>query len=154
MWRLIVLTLLLMAGGCQTAQEEFAADRLEKICDGAVPICQSTAACVLGRRDYLSGEFPGGQRFIVQTDQLDKTIAVRVLFERMVYPGTEFMLQLFGPGCTSLETEQILDVDLFERAGDDQVLTFVFPIDEPGDHMLELFSDMAATYLLAIELER
>ena len=154
MRRLIQGLTLACALGCQTAQEEFAADRLEKICDGAVPICQSTAACVLGRRDYLAGEFPGGQRFIVQTDKLDQNIAVRVLFERMIYPGTEFMLQLFGPGCTSLETVQIIDEDLFERAGDDQILTFIFPIDEPGDHMLELFSDMAATYLLAIELER
>ncbi len=151
---LILCLFVLVMAGCQTAQEEFAADRLEKICDGAVPICQSTAACVLGRRDYLAGEFPGGQRFIVQTDELDQNIAIRVLFERMVYPGTEFMLQLFGPGCTSLESEQLLDVDLFERAGDDQILTFIFPIEEPGDHMLELFSDMAATYLLAIELER
>ena len=88
------------------------------------------------------------------TDDLDQRVVVRLLFTEMIYPGTEFMLQLYGPACSSREEKHVLDVDLFERAGDDQIVEFTLPINTPGDHMLEMFGDMAASYLLAIELER
>ena len=140
--------------GCITAEDEFTQGRLEKTCDGAIPICTFQAACILGRHDYLEGSFPGGQRFIIHTDELDKRMIVRLLFNEMIYPGTEFMLQLYGPGCSSREVKHVLDVDLFERAGDDQIVEFPLPINMPGDHMLEMFGDLAASYYLAIELER
>ncbi len=148
------LLLGLMVAGCVTAEDEFTQGRLEKTCDGAIPICTFQAACVLGRRDFLEGSFPGGQRFIIHTDDLDQRVVVRLLFTEMIYPGTEFMLQLYGPACSSREEKHVLDVDLFERAGDDQIVEFSLPINTPGDHMLEMFGDMAASYLLAIELER
>ena len=152
MWRLAVATLLVAA--CQTPQEEFAAGRLEKLCDGSIPICSVQASCVVGSRDYLAAKFPGGQRFVVQANELDNDVVIRLYFEEMIFPGTEFQLKLYGPGCATLETEQVLDVDLFERAGDNRIVEFSLPVAEAGDHLLEVYSDMAASYLLTVDLER
>ena len=140
--------------GCQTSQDEFASGRLEKFCDGTIPICAVQAACIIGNTDYLDADFPGGQRFIVQANDLDNHLVARIFFNEMIYPGTEFLLKVYGPGCSSIETEQVLDVDLFERAGDDRTVTFLLPIHEKGDHLVEVFSDMAAKYLMTIDLER
>ena len=139
--------------GCRDADEEFTQGRLEVFCDGAIPICSSQAACKVGSKDFIRAKFPGGQRFIVQADQYDTQLVVRLYFEEMVYPGTEFSLKLYGPGCATRETKSVLDVDLFERAGDDRTVTFILPVNEPGDHMLQMFSDMAAGYLLTIDME-
>ena len=147
--RLLCLALLL---GCQQADDEFTQGRLETFCDGAIPICSVQAACKVSNTEYLRARFPGGQRFIVQADEYDTRLVIRLYFEEMVYPGTEFSLKLYGPGCSTRETKDVLDVDLFERAGDDQVVTFILPVKEPGDHMLQMFSDMAAGYLLTVDL--
>ena len=152
--RFFALTLVLLATGCYSSEDEFASGRLEKFCDGSLPICRVQAACIVDNEDYLDADFPGGQRFIVQADYLDNVLVTRLYFQEMVYPGTEFSIKLYGPGCSTLETKQVLDVDLFERAGDDRTVTFILPIAEPGDHLVEVFSDMAAGYLLTIDLER
>ena len=151
--RLLRWCLPLVLLGCQEADDEFTSGRLERFCDGAIPVCSVQAACRVKNTDYLRAQFPGGQRFIVQADQYDTQLVVRLYFEKMVYPGTEFSLKLYGPGCASRETKDVLDVDLFERAGDDQIVTFVLPVKEPGDHMLQMFSDMASEYLLTIDLQ-
>ena len=152
------VTLALLIGlstwACQDPEEEFAAGKLQKLCDGSIPVCAVQAACIVGDNDYLEADFPGGQRFIVQADQLDTKAVIRLYFKEMVFPGTEFQIKLYGPGCATLETTHILDVDLFERAGDDQIVQFELPVDQPGDHLLELYADMAAAYILTVELER
>jgi len=153
---LLSLTLVLgfVLVSCQSSQDEFASGRLEKFCDGTIPICAVQAACIVEKTDYLDADFPGGQRFIVQANELDSQLVARLFFNEMIYPGTEFLLKVYGPGCSTIETEHLLDVDLFERAGDDRTVTFLLPIHEKGDHLIELFSDMAATYLMTIDLER
>ena len=138
---------------CRDADEEFTQGRLELLCDGAIPICSVQAACKADSKDFMRARFPGGQRFIVEADQYDTQLVVRLFFEEMVYPGTEFSLKLYGPGCASREIKDVLEVDLFEQAGDDRTVTFILPVHEPGDHMLQMFSDMAAGYLLTIEME-
>ena len=140
--------------GCQSPQEEFASGRLQKFCEGSIPICSVHAACVVSNQDFLEAEFPGGQRFIVEADDLDRTAVIRLYFNEMVFPGTEFQIKLYGPGCGTLETTHLVDVDLFERAGDDSTVEFTLPIDVPGDHLLEIYSDMAAGYLLTADLIR
>ena len=146
--------LALTAISCQSPEEEFAHGKLEKLCDGSIPVCAVHAACIVGDNDYVSADFPGGQRFVVQAVDLDTKAVVRLYFTEMVFPGTEFQIKLYGPGCASVETTHILDVDLFERAGDDRIVQFALPVTETGDHLLEIFADMAASYLLTVDLER
>ena len=47
----------------------------------------------------------------------------------------------------------MVDVDLFELAGDDGVLDFELRLPEAGDHLVELYSDMAAEFLLTVDVE-
>ena len=151
---LILVGLAAITTGCFSQEEEFAQGRLENPCAGSIPVCSFRASCVLGRQDFLSGQLPGGQRFVVQADPLDRQVVIRLLFTEMIYPGTEFLLNLYTPGCGNFETEHIIDKDLFARAGDDRIVTFIMPIEEEGDHLLEVYSDMSAAYLLTIDLER
>jgi hypothetical protein len=152
----LVLKAITMLGliACQSPVEEFAQGKLEKLCDGSIPVCSVHAACIVNDGDYLAADFPGGQRFIVQADRLDTKAIIRLYFEEMVFPGTEFQIKLYGPGCSTLETTHIIDVDLFDRAGDDRIVEFALPIVDTGDHLLEIYSDMAAAYLLTVDLER
>jgi len=155
MRRLILPTIAFFClSACQSPEEEFAQGKLEKLCDGSIPVCSVHAACIVGDGDYLAADFPGGQRFLVQADRLDTKAVIRLYFEEMVFPGTEFQIKLYGPGCSTLETTHIIDVDLFDRAGDDRIVEFVLPVTDTGDHLLELYSDMAAAYLLTVDLER
>ena len=78
---------------CFSQEEEFALGRLENPCAGSIPICAFHAACVLGRKDFLSGQMPGGQRFIIQSDRLDRRLVIRLLFTEMIYPGTEYIFE-------------------------------------------------------------
>ncbi|MBW2256295.1 MAG: hypothetical protein JRI25_17095, partial [Deltaproteobacteria bacterium] len=58
------------------------------------------------------------------------------------------------PDC-SLDTDfarvHLEDVDLFEEAGQDRTLLFELEAADAGEHMLEIFSDASAVYLLIAE---
>ncbi len=44
-------------------------------------------------------------------------------------------------------------MDVFARAGDDRTLEFTLPTGGRGDHLLEIFSDMSAEWLITAEVE-
>lgn len=146
-----LLPLFLLA--CQTQEAEFTEGRLENLCAGAVPVCDLKASCVLADDEFVRGQLPGAQRLIVRSDRDDMRAVVRILLDEQVYPGTELLLQAFSPGCGDLDQVQLLDVDLFDRAGDDRILQFTLELPEKGDHLLEFFSDMTARYLLTVDTE-
>ncbi len=152
--RLVTLTLgVASCFGCQTQEEAFTNGRLEQLCEGAIPICDLYAGCVLPRVEYISGRFPGAQRAIIPVERGQHRLKVRLLFTEMVFPGTEFLLQVSDVGCGRVEQVQLLDIDIFDRAGDDRVLQFNIDLrdEEGGDRLVEIFSDMAASWLLVVE---
>ena len=72
----------------------------------------------------------------------------------MEAPGTELLVQMFEPNCTmgTANSRAVLtDVDLFEEAGDDRTIIFELSVLDDGEHLVEIFSDASATYLLVIE---
>jgi hypothetical protein len=142
----------LVVAGCQSQEQAFTEGRLEDLCAGAIPICALKAACVLDTDEFVRGTFPGAQRLIAVSDLDRQSLRVRLLLTEMVFPGTELEISVFSLGCGRAETEQRVDVDLFELAGDDRTLEFSFPLDEKGDHLVEVFSDMSAEYVLTFDL--
>jgi hypothetical protein len=139
--------------GCLSDVEIFTQGRLEKVCNGVVPVCQVQAGCIADGEEFVRGEFPGDQRLLVRSEKIDQRLVVRVLLTEMVYPGTELLVQAFDPGCADLSEEHLVDLDLFEFAGDDRMFEFHLDLPESGDHLVELFSDMSAAYLLTFEVE-
>ena len=107
----------------------------------------------LDEDEFVRGAFPGAQRLIIATDNDGGTLVVRLLLSEMLYPGTELLIQAHTPGCGAVETEHFVDRDLFRLAGDDRVIEVELPLGEAGDHLVELFSDMSARYVLAGDIE-
>lgn len=146
---ILLASTLVVAAGCNSQRSTFTQGRLEKTCDDAIPTCDTRAGCVVTGDDYTRGTFPGGRSVIVRTHDDDKNrLIVRFLLEEMVSPGTELQLQAYSPDCGDFSERHPTDINLFERAGDDRILEFELPIEGRGDHLLTLFSDMGADYLM------
>lgn len=147
------LTVLLSA--CQTAEEAFIGDRLLEICDESYYICNVAAGCVLDKNHYVEGVFPGVRRVVVATEEPDTSLRVRIFFNTMESPGSELLAQIYEPDCSTLNPDlaraHLQDVDLFEEAGDDRSLIFELDAVEEGEHLLAIYSDAAAEYLLIVE---
>lgn len=139
--------------GCLSQEEEFTEGRLETLCDGALPVCSLRAGCLLDSENFTRGRFPGSREVIVHAPVVESQLRVRLLFTEQVYPGTELLVQVHGPGCSTLEQVSLVDVDIFRRAGQDRILDFTLPLHEKGDHLLEVFSDMSAAWLLQVDVD-
>ncbi len=148
LWGLACLGL----AGCVDAEQAFTDGRLEDPCAASVPVCQTRAACVLAPDEYVRGTFPGAQRLIVRTDVDQAKVRVRLLFTEQVYPGTELQLDLWTPGCGDRDRARLVDVDLFDRAGADGVLTFTLDAPGRGDHLLDVYSDLSARWTLTVDV--
>lgn len=139
---------------CVSDVDVFVAGRLENPCNATIPICRVRGSCVLRGDEYVRGTFPGGFRGIVQnSDIAEAQLVVRFLLTEMVTPGTELHVQLHTPDCGGLDEAHPRDIDLFEYAGRDRLIEFNLDLDGRGDHLLEIFSDMSAEYLLTVTIE-
>ena len=141
---------LMCLSGCFTDESLFTDGRLEDLCNGSIPVCETQAACVLDVDEFYRSEFPGGARMIVRTEAEQSTLIVRFLLTETLYPGTELLVQAYEPGCGELDERHLQDINLFEFAGDDRILEFELELPGRGDHLLEIYSDMSAQYLMTV----
>lgn len=130
-------------------------DRLPNLCSESYATCSVTAGCALDDAHYVEGTFPGARRVVVFSEAEDTTYRVRLYLPTTEAPGTELLVQLYEPDCT-LDTvaarAHLQDVDLIAEAGPDRTLRFDdLVVTQPGEHLLELYSDMSASYLLIVE---
>ncbi|RMG20136.1 MAG: hypothetical protein D6729_03550 [Deltaproteobacteria bacterium] len=149
----LLLLAAIALGGCFSDEQIFAGGRIEDLCNGVVPQCRLQAGCVLDEAHFVRGRFPGEQRVVVRTERVDATLVVRLLLTKMIFPGTELLVEGFSPDCGNSDLEQLVDVDLFEYAGDDRILEFHLEMGEAGDHLLSVYSDMDAEYLMTVTVE-
>lgn len=139
--------------GCFTDVSVFTSGRTEDNCNGSLPLCRQYAGCALDRQSYVRGSFPGELRVAAQTEAPRSILVVRMLLTEMTWPGTELLVLAYSPGCGDVRGEHLVDVDFFQLAGRDRILTFEIPLESTGDHLVEVFSDMAAAYLLTADVE-
>ncbi len=148
-----VIFVLFAAVGCVDDSRVFTQGRIEDLCNESIPICGRQAACILGDDEFFSGRFPGGQRVIARTEFEKQDMVVRFLLDDLAFPGTEIQVLAYSPECGSYDEEHPRNVDLFELAGDDRVLEFKLDVGTRGDHLVEIFSDMSASYDMTISLD-
>lgn len=148
---LLVITPLLWS--CGSEQGSFTRGRLEARCNDAIPACDTQAACIMSDGEYYDGAFPGGQQVIVRTDTENATLVARFLLTEMSFPGTEFQIAANSVGCDSFDELHLVDVDLFNYAGDDRIIEAELELEGKGDHLIEIFSDMNASYLMTFTIE-
>ena len=138
---------------CQTGEEAFVDDRLRSPCEEAYYICNMPAGCVIDQKHYVEGAFPGTRRIVVRTEERDVRLDVKIYISSMAAPGTEILVQAREPDCTidKLKAqENWTDVDIFDKAGDDRTLSFPLEVADKGEHLLEIYSDASADYVLIV----
>jgi hypothetical protein len=116
-------------------------------CQDTIPAaCGSTAHCVLDSDQYLSGEFPGSQTFIVRTT-MPQTLTFQFVFQNRVSPGTQLSLTSTEPDCAA-QSSYMSQGDLFQLAGPSGVLSFQIEMMTAGDHLVQFNSDAYCSYEL------
>ena len=127
---------------------------MPNLCAEAYAVCNVTAGCALDPGHYVSGTFPGARRVVVQHPEPVRYRVMLYLTET-TSPGSELSIRLHEPDC-SFDREaagvDLVDVDLIEEAGLDRTLIFdELVVDEPGEHLLEVYSDATVDYAMAVE---
>lgn len=145
--------LALPLSGCGDDQSVFVGKRLEQRCNSAIPACDTRASCVMGNDVYYSGQFPGGLKTLVRTETEDAKLVVRILLTDMLFSGSELQISANSTGCNDFDEVHKQDIDLFELAGQDRILEYELDLVGRGDHLVEIFSDMSASYLLTLNVE-
>ena len=129
-------------------------ERTPVFCDRSYWICDVTAGCQLDDEHYVSGAFPGTRRLLVETAPERSVIQMQLFLSELLSPGTELVVQLRAPDC-SLNAElgrvHLVGADLAAEAGSDQTLTLTLHAGEPGEHLVEIYSDAIADYLLVVD---
>lgn len=144
---------LTLSSACLNDERVFTQGRIEDLCDSAIPACDSQAACILRDDEFYEGSFPGGLKVITRTEGEKGTLVVRFLLTEMLNPGTELFIEASTPDCADSAVEHPQDVDLFDLAGDDRILEYHVDLPGRGDHLVTIFSDMSAAYLMTMTYE-
>ncbi|MFH1131912.1 MAG: hypothetical protein V1754_11295 [Pseudomonadota bacterium] len=142
-----------------TSETAFLGGRAETNCSGTYPVCKGKfAGCRLDDQHFVTGNFPGSRKLLVETAPGDWIIRVKIFLSDQLSPGTETEVSWYEPGCADqyryqLTKEAFAD-DLFEKAGRDQVFEVEQGMAQPGDHLIEVYSDSTCRYALRIEAIR
>ena len=151
--RYAAITIAFALTGCIDDDRLFTQGRLEDPCNNAIPICNTQAGCTVHNDSFYAGEFPGGLRFIVRSEAEENTLITRFLLDDMIFPGTEMLVEVKTPDCGDFDAAHETNRDLFALSGDDRVIEFILDMPGRGDHLLEVFSDMSATYQMTTTVE-
>lgn len=154
MTRLLLLPMLLLCccGLGLGAEGNFTLGLSRDRCDGTFPICQTTAGCTMGTGRYIEGRFPGTRSFIVPAPE-EAVITVHIFFKTQMATGIDTEILWHEPGC--FDTYQYLSEgrDIFLEAGDDKVFSRSQQVFLEGDHLVEIFSDAVADYVVKVDVE-
>lgn len=147
------LTLALgIGGGCVSSEDAFVDGRLERLCTESIPLCAVRASCTLDAGSYVSSAFPGGQRWLVRSEVDGQRARVRVRLAGLGWSGTELVLQAFTPDCAGLDSLRLTGDEVARALGRGDVLEHELELGPRGDHLIELFSDMSAGYLVTVDV--
>jgi len=150
----VVVVAALMAvamGACASEEEIFTNGRIENRCNDAIPVCGYQASCVLGQDQYLRAQFPSGQRLIVRSDVDPVRLRVRLLFTNESFPGTQLLVRGYATGCADYDEHSVVGEDVFDQLTGGDSAEYELDVAGRGDHMVEIFSDMAAEFLLVVD---
>ena len=124
------------------------------VCTGVNPVCKGKyAGCVMDDTKYLKGTFPGARKVMVKTTAGAWKIKVSLYLYYKRIPGTETEIGWYEPACSDMYRHQQSKTgsDLFTAAGSDNIFEIEHSVTKAGDHLVEIFSDATAAYLLRVE---
>jgi hypothetical protein len=120
-------------------------------CQDNIPApCGAVAHCVLDSSEFLSGQFPGSQVFIVRAEA-PEMITFSFEFTNRISAGTFLNLTSTEPDCSERSTYMNTS-DIFQMAGANGILSFPITMTEPGDHLVQFSSDAYCSYQLSYQV--
>jgi hypothetical protein len=143
-----------LAGCVPDSEELFIDNRTYIPCTGQVPVCVTQAGCVLDASGYTRGNFAQGStlRMVVRTT-VPSVIEVLLYFRTEGSPGTDTEIAWNEVGCRTRTSLQSGGVDVFAEAGEGRIWSRKQQVFTPGDHLVEVFSDAQAEYLLKVNVQ-
>jgi hypothetical protein len=119
-------------------------------CDQNIPAaCGTIAHCVLDNDEYLQGQFPGSNSFVVNTVG-PQMVTFSFQFTDRVSAGTTLTLTSTEPDCCERST-YMNPGDIFQLAGASGVLSFPITMTQAGDHLIQFSSDAYCSYQLSYQ---
>jgi hypothetical protein len=151
---LLVLAVAALSGCFADAEGAFTDGRALEPCASTIPVCSATASCVLSDTNYTEGSFAQGatRRVIVRTTG-EATIDVALYFVTEGSPGVDTEIAWSEVGCRDRASVSSDGKDLFAEAGADRVWHRSRKVTTAGDHLVEVFSDAQADYLLRVSVQ-
>ena len=145
------LAALLCVACVPDSEDLFTGGRSLLPCTGTVPVCSTNGGCVLDAASYTRGNFAqGATRRVVVRTTVPSEIEVALFFRTESSPGTDTEISWWEVGCRDRYSAQSGGVDIFAQAGPDRVWSRKQQVFTNGDHLIEVFSDAQAEYLLKV----
>jgi len=126
-----------------------AGDSVNQCTDTIAAACGMTGHCVLDSDQYLQGQFPSSQVFILRT-ATPAEVTFSFEFTNRISAGTTLTLTATEPDCSG-QSSYTSPGDLFQTAGPSGVLSFPITMVEAGDHLIQFSSDAYCSYDLAYQ---
>jgi hypothetical protein len=141
--------------GCALgAEEAFTQGRSLDPCLQSIPACPGLSAhCALDAERYTRKVLPADTpiRFLVETDPGDR-VEVTMLLATRRDAGQDTRILWYEPGCSDVYEWESEGRDLFEEAGPARRLVFEQRLNEGGEHVVEIVSDMQARVLIGVRV--
>lgn len=144
------LVLALLTGCDPGSEKAFLKGKALDPCAQVIPACPGLfAGCTLDSSRYAEVSFPGQFRFIVRAGVRDR-IGVLIYLRTQIDAGLETQIYWNEPGCSEVYTYDSAGRNIFNEADETHVIFEEETVNEEGEHLIEIFSDMQAeTYVSA-----
>ena len=126
-----------------------AGDSLNQCTETIPSACGEEGHCTLASDQYLQGQFPSTQIFIIHT-ATPALVPFSFEFTNRISAGTTLSLTSTEPDCSG-ESSYTSPGDLFQTAGPSGVLSFPITMMQAGDHLIQFSSDAYCSYALAYQ---
>jgi hypothetical protein len=147
----ILLFLCIFAAACDpNSSRTFTSGRSQNPCTETIPACAETSAdCTIDDSQYIEQRFPGDISFLVQCRAEDE-IKVELFIKDVVDVGQQTIIYWNEPGCSDYYQWDSAGRDFVSESRDTNVFSQIKQMHEPGEHLIEVFSDLNGTLLIGV----
>ena len=145
----------LVTAGCDPGSEAaFVHGRSLVPCDQNIPACPGEfALCTLNSTTYARQTFPDASPFRFLVSALPREyIEITLYFVTQQDVGLRTNIYWNEPGCFFSSSYKSQGADLFQEAEETNTITRKEPVDEGGEHLIVIDTDMRAEVIVAIDV--
>ncbi len=151
-WCLLPVALIAVAACDPNSSRAFQSGRSQNPCTATIPACAETSAnCELDEAQYIEQRFPGNVAFLVQARAEDE-IKVELFVQNVLDVGQQTIIYWNEPGCSDFYAWDSQGRDFVAESRDTNVYSETRRVHEPGQHLIEVFSDLNGVLLIGIDI--